>query len=74
MRVLLTDALGQILAEDIDAALTLPPHDVSAMDGYAVRADDAGGLGKRFVLFVLGTLTEVGDKRDRLRNPVRRGR
>ena len=39
-RLLLSDALGQILAEDIYAKLTLPPHDVSAMDGYAVRADD----------------------------------
>ncbi len=39
-RLLLTEALGQILAEDIHAKLTLPPHDVSAMDGYAVRADD----------------------------------
>ncbi len=39
-RLLLTDALGKILAEDIHAELTLPPHDVSAMDGYAVRADD----------------------------------
>ncbi|GIR33140.1 MAG: hypothetical protein CM15mP46_1350 [Alphaproteobacteria bacterium] len=39
-RVRLTDALGQTLAEDIKATLTLPPHDVSAMDGYAVRADD----------------------------------
>ena len=39
-RVLLAEALGQILAEDIHATLTLPPEDVSAMDGYAVRADD----------------------------------
>ncbi len=39
-RLLLTDALGQILAENIHAKLTLPPHDVSAMDGYAVRAGD----------------------------------
>jgi len=39
-RLLLGDALGQILAEDIHAKLTLPPHDVSAMDGYAVRAVD----------------------------------
>jgi len=39
-RLLLTDAHGQFLAEDIHAKLTLPPHDVSAMDGYAVRADD----------------------------------
>ena len=39
-RLLLTDALGKILAEDLYAKLTLPPHDVSAMDGYAVRAND----------------------------------
>ena len=39
-RLLLTEALGHMLAEDIQAKLTLPPHDVSAMDGYAVRADD----------------------------------
>ena len=36
----LSQALGRFLAEDILARLTLPPHDVSAMDGYAVRATD----------------------------------
>ena len=36
----LTEALGRVLAEDVTAALTQPPHDVSAMDGYAVRAAD----------------------------------
>ena len=36
----LSQALGRFLAEDISARLTLPPHDVSAMDGYAVRATD----------------------------------
>ncbi len=38
--VSLTEALGRVLAEDVTAALTQPPHDVSAMDGYAVRAAD----------------------------------
>ena len=52
-RVLLTDALGQTLAEDIRATLTLPPHDVSAMDGYAVRSDD--------VLNCPVSLTRVGE-------------
>ena len=52
-RVLLTDALGRTLAEDIHATLTLPPHDVSAMDGYAVRADD--------VVSCPVTLTRVGE-------------
>jgi len=33
-------ALGRVLARDIAAAVTLPPWDNSAMDGYAVRAAD----------------------------------
>ena len=38
--ITLSRALGRFLAEDIPARLTLPPQDVSAMDGYAVRATD----------------------------------
>lgn len=33
-------ALGRVLAEDVTSPRTLPPSDVSAMDGYAVRAAD----------------------------------
>jgi molybdopterin molybdotransferase len=33
-------ALGRVLAEDVAARLSQPPTDVSAMDGYAVRAED----------------------------------
>jgi molybdopterin molybdotransferase len=36
----LLDAQGCVLAEDIVAQRALPPFDNSAMDGYAVRADD----------------------------------
>jgi molybdopterin molybdotransferase len=36
----LGDALGRVLAEDLAAKRTQPPADVSAMDGYAVRAND----------------------------------
>jgi molybdopterin molybdotransferase len=36
----LTGALGRVLAEDVAARMTQPPKDVSAMDGYAVRAAD----------------------------------
>ena len=36
----LADALGRVLAEDLAAKRTQPPADVSAMDGYAVRAND----------------------------------
>ena len=34
-------SLGRVLARDVVAAVTLPPWDNSAMDGYAVRAEDA---------------------------------
>ena len=36
----LVDACGRVLAADLVALRTQPPADVSAMDGYAVRADD----------------------------------
>ncbi|OBK93486.1 molybdopterin molybdenumtransferase [Mycobacterium asiaticum] len=36
----LADALGLVLAEDVTAPLSLPVFDNSAMDGYAVRAED----------------------------------
>jgi molybdopterin molybdotransferase len=36
----LVDAAGRVLAADLVALRTQPPADVSAMDGYAVRADD----------------------------------
>ncbi|MCZ4282042.1 molybdopterin molybdotransferase MoeA [Kiloniella laminariae] len=38
--VSLNDGLGRVLASDLKARLTQPPADVSAMDGYAVRASD----------------------------------
>jgi len=39
------DALGRVLAEPVVSGRTLPPADVSAMDGYAVRAADVAGAG-----------------------------
>lgn len=38
----LLDAIGLVLASDLIAGLDVPPHDNSAMDGYAVRAADVG--------------------------------
>ncbi|MDO9010495.1 MAG: molybdopterin molybdotransferase MoeA [Gallionella sp.] len=38
--VMLEQSLGRVLAEDIRANRDLPPYDVSAMDGYAVRSAD----------------------------------
>ncbi|HPI92049.1 MAG TPA: molybdopterin molybdotransferase MoeA [Deltaproteobacteria bacterium] len=40
-RVTLESALGRYLAEDIISTLDIPPFDNSAMDGYAVRTEDA---------------------------------
>lgn len=42
-RVPLLDALGQVLAEDVGAPFDIPPLDNTAMDGYAVRAEDTAG-------------------------------
>jgi molybdopterin molybdotransferase len=41
--VALDDALGRVLAEDVTSADSIPPFDNSAMDGYAVRAEDTRG-------------------------------
>jgi len=51
--VLLASADGRILGEDVTARLTQPPFKSSAMDGYALRAEDAPQLGS--VLTVIGT-------------------
>lgn len=39
----LLEALGSVLAEDVDSPVDLPPWDNSAMDGFAVRAEDVRG-------------------------------
>jgi molybdopterin molybdotransferase len=51
-QVALSEAFFRVLAEDVVARRTQPPFDVSAMDGYAVRASD--------VARVPATLTVVG--------------
>ena len=43
-RVSLAAALGRVLSADVAANRTQPPSDVSAMDGYAVRAQDVAAL------------------------------
>src|ERR1700687_293957 len=41
-RVALAHCAGRVLAEDLTAPASLPAFAASAVDGYAVRADDAG--------------------------------
>jgi len=40
----LDDAYDRVLAADVAALRTQPPADLSAMDGYAVRADDVANV------------------------------
>ena len=51
--VALADTLGRTLAEDISAQRTQPPFPASAMDGYAVRAEDVARV--PVTLKVIGT-------------------
>ena len=39
------DADGRVLAQDAVSALQVPPHDNSAMDGYAMRTADVPAIG-----------------------------
>jgi molybdopterin molybdotransferase len=43
-RVPIGEAYGRVSAEDVPAAVDLPPFDSSAMDGFAVRAEDTPGV------------------------------
>ncbi|TBW37046.1 molybdopterin molybdenumtransferase MoeA [Siculibacillus lacustris] len=52
-RITLADAPGRVLAEDLAARRTQPPFDVSAMDGWAIRAADAAHPG--------AVLTAIGE-------------
>jgi molybdopterin molybdotransferase len=49
----LRDALGRTLAKPVEARVDNPPFDASAMDGYAIHADDAAT--------VPATLTLIGE-------------
>ena len=45
-RVELLDALDRVLSEDIVSPINVPPHNNSAMDGYAVRAEDVANASR----------------------------
>jgi molybdopterin molybdotransferase len=45
-RVSLSSALGRVLVEDVAADIDLPPFDTTAMDGYALRAEDVATASK----------------------------
>src|SRR5207244_11589573 len=46
-QISIAEAVGRVLAEDVAARRTQPPFAVSAMDGYAVRAEDGAQVPAR---------------------------
>ncbi|WP_439587328.1 molybdopterin molybdotransferase MoeA [Hydrogenophaga sp.] len=63
----LFDALGRVLAQDLISPISVPPHDNSAMDGFALKSSQLKG-GEPLRLRVVGTAFagkawsgEVGD-------------
>ncbi len=55
----LADALGRVLAEPVVSAVDVPPFANTAMDGFAVRAEDTAGA--PVGLEVVGTLAAGAD-------------
>ena len=71
----LLDCLGQVLAEDVYSPFDVPPHDNSAMDGYAVQAGSIKGASHKNpkVLRVVGEIAagEVSDLKVEPRTAIR---
>ncbi len=59
VEVLLGEAAGRVLAEDVLSRIDVPPFDRAAFDGYAVRAADTFGAGEESLV----ELTRVGSVR-----------
>ena len=64
----LEQSLGRTLAADVHASARLPPWDNSAMDGYAVRAEDVEGASEDqpIELVVVGRIWAGSDDRPAL--------
>lgn len=54
----ITEALERVLAEDVGSTIDIPPFANSAMDGYAVRAEDTASASPESPV-VLGIVAEV---------------
>ena len=60
----LSDASGRVLAENITADRFVPPFDRSAMDGYAVIAEDTFGADVSEVILELDGIIHAGEVSD----------
>jgi len=59
----LEDASGRVLARTMEARVTLPPWDNSAMDGYAVRGSDVTGASESDpVALPVSAVVRAGDE------------
>ncbi len=69
-RVSISESLNRVVAEDVTARRDHPPWDNSAMDGYAVRAEDLRGAttGQPIALRVVGEVQAGGRATMRLRS------
>ena len=75
--VALPQALGRVLAADLEAKRDQPPVAVSAMDGYAVRAADTAGADRLFSVVgeaAAGRRDPAGDRSWRGGADLHRGR
>lgn len=63
------DSLGQVLAEDVYSTIDIPPRDNSAMDGYAVRAEDTRGASESAprILSVTGEVAAGSTSREEVK-------
>ncbi|MFW9788907.1 MAG: molybdopterin molybdotransferase MoeA, partial [Candidatus Thorarchaeota archaeon] len=59
--IVVSDAIGRVLAEDITADRSVPPFDRSAMDGYAVVAEDTFNAGHEEVLLEVDGVIHAGE-------------
>jgi molybdopterin molybdotransferase len=75
--VLLNEALNRVLAEDIVAKDDLPRFDKSAVDGYALRAEETTGASQfKPVIFQITEVEEVNSEQARqiwTGNPIPKG-
>ncbi|MFX1366644.1 MAG: gephyrin-like molybdotransferase Glp [Promethearchaeota archaeon] len=60
--IIINEALNRVLAEDIISKLDIPPFNRSAMDGYAIKAEDSFGasLKNPKKISLVGTI-EIGE-------------
>ncbi|MHA2240533.1 MAG: molybdopterin molybdotransferase MoeA [Candidatus Thorarchaeota archaeon] len=62
--VVISDASGRVLAEIVTADRSVPPFDRSAMDGYAVIAEDTFGADVSEVILELDGVIHAGEVSD----------